>query len=112
MIETLNLAIISKQPIILMLHELHGFSNNQKLNNLFNSLFILTTKEISKFHINVFTGDQKIPITKASNVEAYLCHCIIVSMVVQQSGIILCICPTNERLHYILTSSLTGWAHT
>ena len=61
-----------------MLHELHGFSNNQQLNNLFNSLFSLTTKEISKFHINVFTGDQKIPITKGQECKSRsmsLHHC-------------------------------------
>ena len=27
------------------------------------------------------------------------------------SGIILCMCPANERRRYIVTSSLIGWAH-
>ena len=27
-------------------------------------------------------------------------------------GIILCMCPTNERWHYNVKSSLIGWAHT
>ena len=27
-------------------------------------------------------------------------------------GVILCMCPTNERRRYIVTSSLIGWAHT
>ena len=27
------------------------------------------------------------------------------------AGIILCMCPTNERWHYNVTSSLIGWAH-
>ena len=26
--------------------------------------------------------------------------------------IVLCMHPANERQHYIVTSSLTGWAHT
>ena len=30
----------------------------------------------------------------------------------RHSGIMLCICPTNERRRYIVTSSLIGWAHT
>ena len=28
------------------------------------------------------------------------------------SGIILCMCPANERRRYIVTSSPIGWAHT
>ena len=28
------------------------------------------------------------------------------------TGIILCMCLANERWHYIVTSSLIGWAHT
>ena len=31
---------------------------------------------------------------------------------VEPAGIILCMSPTNERWHYIVTSSLIGWAHT
>ena len=28
------------------------------------------------------------------------------------AGIILCMCPANERRRYIVTSSPIGWAHT
>ena len=27
------------------------------------------------------------------------------------TGIVLCMCPANERRRYIVTSSLIGWAH-
>ena len=31
---------------------------------------------------------------------------------IQHSGIILCMCPANDRPRYIVTWSLIGWAHT
>ena len=34
------------------------------------------------------------------------------NMIIQFSGIILCMRPANERRHYIVTSSLIGWVHT
>ena len=30
---------------------------------------------------------------------------------VRATGIILCMCPANERWRYDVTSSLIGWAH-
>ena len=35
-----------------------------------------------------------------------------ISLQILASGIILCMCPANERQRYIVTSSLIGWAHT
>ena len=37
---------------------------------------------------------------------------IIVGKVTPPSGIILCMCPTNERWRYSVMPSLIGWVHT
>ena len=59
---------------IMTTHEHHGISTQWQPTYLFNSLFRLMTKTISKPHIagslwGESTGDQWIPLTKGQNVE-------------------------------------------
>ena len=70
----------------------------------FYSLFILATKETAKLRfIGPLCGERLVGSPHKSSAMWASCPC---------PGIILCMRPANERLRYIVTHSLVGWAHT
>ena len=66
--------------------------------------------------VNQFIQDKLNHLYDCNHVKSrcmILCATITVySMNILMAGIILCMCPANERRRYIVTSSLIGWAHT
>ena len=109
----------------LQLHnnERDGVSNHQRYNCLLNRLFRHRSKKILKFHVTVFCeGNSPVtgefPTQMASNAEkvsiSWRHHviCLFDWHHPHLSVIILGMGSANERWHYIVMSSLIGWAHT
>ena len=73
----------------------------QNTNCMQNSWYAQYISLTNKWTINTTVVITKLMIVFTKN-NKYLLH---------DPGIILYMCPANERQHYIATSSLIGWAH-
>ena len=71
---------------------------------------------MSQFSHTVLIHFSWLPIWQICNIKIsghlYCWHNLAIPSSHHNPGIILCMCPANERRRYIVTSSLIGWAHT